>query len=75
MNSTRITAVLGAGMVCAWLWTAGSALSLAADENAAVPHTMAEHSAEAARYREEAAALEAKAAKHAKLAQGYSTRG
>lgn len=40
-----------------------------------MPTTAAEHNAEAAKYDEEAASLDAKAERHAKLANAYRARG
>ncbi len=48
---------------------------LAADTEIAIPGTASEHAAEAARYEEEARALEAKADRHASLARTYKARG
>ena len=48
---------------------------VSAGENVAIPATPAEHSAEAARYDQEAKDLQAKADRHAALVAGYKARG
>jgi len=48
--------------------------ALAADDAAAVPESPAEHAAQAQAYENEAIELEAKAARHEALAQGYAER-
>ena len=48
--------------------------SVAADTEVAMPSTAAEHTAEAAKYEQEARDLDAKAARHIDLASGYQAR-
>lgn len=77
MNHLRlsIAALVGIIALVTGALVVTSPPSVAADTEMAMPGTAGEHSAEAARYEDEARALDAKADRHASLARTYKARG
>ncbi len=69
-----ITTVLAAAILATGALGVASLPSIAADAEMAMPATAGEHAAEAARYEQEAKALEAKADQHTDLAARYRAR-
>lgn len=77
MNRMKLSiaaAITAAGLATGAL-VVTSLASAAADTEVAMPSTPAEHTAEAAKYEQEATDLDAKAAKHSRMAAQYKARG
>lgn len=69
-----VAALVTVAALVAGAFVATSVPSAAADADVSIATTAAEHAAEAARYDQEAADLDAKASRHTDLAAGYAGR-